>query len=188
MTVTAKLAPATYPTPQQCRSRLSEHLRSSTCLCSNPSVWIVQGATLTLPLNARVLSNGRPVSGTTVNYQVTAGAGTLSSAAAQTDANGKVSEPAGEFFVCPPSGTVCVASGNSSCQVFNATVVPVSSLQVRCGRRNSADCSIGSSFSACNWSGLEGSLRLGKITACPVAKFRFSRPDDWLFWLRRQRT
>ena len=131
MTVTAKLAPATYPTPQQVQVTLLGTSSQLDLSLLNPSAWIAQGATLTLPLNARVLSNGRPVSGTTVNYQVTAGAGTLSSAAAQTDANGNVSVNLQvNLLSVALQVTVCVASGNSSCQVFNATLVPVSSLQV----------------------------------------------------------
>lgn len=50
----------------------------------------------------------------------------------QTDANGIASA---NLLVNPASApvqvTVCVAPGNNSCQVFNATVVPASSLQLQ---------------------------------------------------------
>jgi len=45
-----------------------------------PPVWIAQGATVSLPLVARVLSSGTPVSGKAVNYQIPRGTGVLSSA------------------------------------------------------------------------------------------------------------
>src|SRR5262249_42366503 len=57
----------------------------------NPSVWIAQGATLRVPLSARAISNGTPIIGRTVTYQITQGAASLSSATAQTDIGGNAS-------------------------------------------------------------------------------------------------
>jgi hypothetical protein len=42
----------------------------------SPIVWAAQGATVDLPLTARLLSNGVPVSGKTINFQVGVGSGT----------------------------------------------------------------------------------------------------------------
>jgi hypothetical protein len=42
----------------------------------SPKVWAAQGATVDLPLTARLLSNGVPVSGKTINFQVGVGSGT----------------------------------------------------------------------------------------------------------------
>jgi hypothetical protein len=46
----------------------------------SPFAWIAQGATLDLPLVARVLSNGSPVSGSTVTFQVMKGTGSVNPA------------------------------------------------------------------------------------------------------------
>src|SRR5437773_1680580 len=73
MTVIAKLAPATYPVPQQVQVVLVGTSSQLDLSLLTPSVWIAQGATVTLPLSARVLSNGSPVTGSTVNYQITQG-------------------------------------------------------------------------------------------------------------------
>ena len=91
MTVIAKLAPATYPVPQQVQVTLVGTSSQLDLSLLTPSAWIAQGATVTLSRSARVLSNGSPVTGSTVNYQITQGAATLSNAAAQTDASGNAS-------------------------------------------------------------------------------------------------
>jgi hypothetical protein len=87
---------------------------------------------VTLPLNARVLSNGNPVSGTTVNYQIMQGNGLMSSSTASTNSSGSAivnlqlnSQTAGVQV------SVCVAPNNNPCQTFNAIVVPSGSLQLR---------------------------------------------------------
>ena len=89
--VIAKLAQATYPVPQQVQVTLVGTSSQLDLSLLTPSAWIAQGATVTLSRSARVLSNGSPVTGSTVNYQITQGAATLSNAAAQTDASGNAS-------------------------------------------------------------------------------------------------
>ena len=132
MTVIAKLAPATYPVPQQVQVVLPGTSSQLDLSLLTPSVWIAQGATVTLPLSARVLSNGNPVNGSVVNYQITQGFATLSNSAAQTDASGNASV---NLQVTSLSALVqvriCVAPNNSPCQIFGANVVPVSSLQLQ---------------------------------------------------------
>ena len=72
MTLTAKLAPASYPSPQQVQVTLLGVSSQLDLSVFTPSVWIAQGATLSLPVVARVLSTGSPVQGASLNYQVTA--------------------------------------------------------------------------------------------------------------------
>lgn len=132
MTVTAKLAPATYPTAKQLKVTLLGTSSRLDLSLPTPHVWIAQGATLNLPLTARLLSSGIPLSGSTANYQITQGVGVLSAPSAQTDINGfasvnlQVNSIASGIQV-----SVCAAPNNSPCQVFNATVVPISSLQIQ---------------------------------------------------------
>ena len=128
----AKLAQATYPVPQQVQVTLVGTSSQLDLSLLTPSAWIAQGTTVTLSLSARVLSNGSPVTGSTVNYQITQGAATLSNAAAQTDASGNASV---NLQVNSLSALiqvrVCVAPNNSPCQIFGANVVPASSFQVQ---------------------------------------------------------
>ena len=53
-----------------------------------PYLYIAQGATVSVPLTARVLSNGVPQSNAGVNFTVVAGSGMLSAASAQTNSSG----------------------------------------------------------------------------------------------------
>jgi hypothetical protein len=132
MTVTAKLAPATYPSPQQLVTTLFGTSSQLDLSLFTPRVWIAQGATLSLPLTARLLSSGVPVVGSVVNYQITQGTASLSVGSAQTDANGFATV---NLQVSSAStgiqASICAAPNNSPCQTFNAFVVPVSSLQAQ---------------------------------------------------------
>jgi hypothetical protein len=131
-TITAKLAPATYASPQQITATLLGTSSQLDLSISTPRVWLAQGATVTLPLTTRLLSNGTPVVGSQVNYQIAQGAGTLSAASALTDANGfgvvtlQVNSASTGI-----QGSVCAAPGNNPCQTFTALVVPVTSLQLQ---------------------------------------------------------
>ena len=49
---------------------------------------IMQGASVNLALTARVLSNGFPLSGSTVNFQVFKGSAGLSASSVTTNSNG----------------------------------------------------------------------------------------------------
>ena len=87
---------------------------------------------MSLPVAARVLSNGVPVSSKTLNYQITAGSGTLSAASGVTDANGNVSVNLQlNLLAASVRVSVCVAPSNSPCQILNATMVQMSSLQLQ---------------------------------------------------------
>jgi hypothetical protein len=132
LTLTAKLAPASYSNPQQVQTTLLGTSSSLDLVLRAPPLWIAQGATVSLPVAARLLSNGTPVSGTSLSFQITGGTGTLSAASSATDSNGnasvnlQVSSLAASVRV-----SICVAPGNTPCQVLNATMVQTSSLQLQ---------------------------------------------------------
>ena len=132
ITLTAKLAPASYSNAQQVQATLLGTSSQLDLSLTTPVVWIAQGATVSWPLTARVLANGNPAGAMSVNYQITRGGGTLSAPAALTGSNGyatvnlQLSSVAAAVQV-----SVCVAPSNSPCQVFNATVVATSSLQLQ---------------------------------------------------------
>lgn len=132
LTLTAKLAPASYSNPQQVQTTLLGTTSALDLVLLTPPVWIAQAANVSLPVGARVLSNGVPVSGKTLNYQVTAGSGVLGAASGVTDANGSVSVNLQiNSLAASVRISVCVAPANSPCQILNATMVQTSSLQLQ---------------------------------------------------------
>jgi len=131
MTLTAKLAPAQYPSPQQVQVTLLGVSSQLDLSVFTPSVWIAEGATWSLPVVSRVLSNGTPVAGASVNYRITAGSANLSASASQTDSNGFSSVNLNvNSLAAGIQMSICVAP-SSACQIFSATMVPLASLQVQ---------------------------------------------------------
>jgi hypothetical protein len=131
-TVTAKLAPASYARPQQVQATILGVSSSLDISLAVPSVWVAQGASLSVPVTARVLSNGNPVDATTVNFQITQGNGNLSVASAQTDSAGyATSDLQLNSISTTTQVSACVAPGNSPCLVFRAFAVALSSLQLQ---------------------------------------------------------
>ncbi|MGA8618049.1 MAG: hypothetical protein WB660_05955 [Candidatus Sulfotelmatobacter sp.] len=55
---------------------------------TTPYLWIAQGASLSVPLVARVVSLGVPKNGATVNFFIDLGSGLLSSSSAVTNGSG----------------------------------------------------------------------------------------------------
>jgi hypothetical protein len=132
MTLTAKLAPASYSNPQQVLATLLGVSSPLDLSLLTPAVWIAQDATVTWPITVRVLSNGNPFPAQSVNYQITRGPGSLSAFAAQSDSNGYATVNLHLTSVTAAVQiSVCVAPNNSPCQIFNATVVPIASLQLQ---------------------------------------------------------
>jgi Bacterial Ig-like domain (group 1) len=90
------------------------------------------GASTNVTLTARVLSNGVPLSGRSVDFALMKGSGTLSSSTVKTDSNGyaatnlQLSALAGDVQV-----SACVAPTDSPCQTFYGTAVPASGLQLQ---------------------------------------------------------
>jgi hypothetical protein len=92
----------------------------------NPYLWIAQGTTVSLPLTARVLSNGTPQNNVKVNFTVVNGAGTLSAVSAQTNSSGyatvTLTVPQIAALV---QVSACVAPANAPCQPVYANPVPL---------------------------------------------------------------
>lgn len=130
--ITAKLAPASYPNPQTVQATIFGSSSVLDISLTNPFLWIAQGATLDVPLIARMLSSGNPLRARMVNYILTKGSGTFSAGSALTDSNGYASST---LHVAAISGDVqvsaCVAPANAPCQTFYGTAVPVSALQLQ---------------------------------------------------------
>jgi hypothetical protein len=93
---------------------------------------LLQGTTVNLTLTARVLSNGAPQGGASVNFQVLKGLAGLNPVTATANVNGYASTTlaltaiAGDVQV-----SACVGPGNAPCVTFYGTAVPNSGLQLQ---------------------------------------------------------
>jgi hypothetical protein len=132
ITITVQLAPASYTSPQQVQTTLLGTSSSLDLSLVSPSFWIAQGSTLNVPLTARVLSNGIPVTGRTVNYYLIKGSATLNPPSAKTNTKGyatstlQISSLPGDVQV-----SVCVEPGDAPCGTFYGTAVPTASLRLQ---------------------------------------------------------
>jgi hypothetical protein len=132
MTITAQLAPASYTNPQQVQTTLLGTSSSLDLSLLSPNIWIAQGATLNLTLTARVLSNGVPINGRTVNYYLIKGSGTLNPSSATTNTDGyatstlQISSLSGDVQV-----SACVEPGDAPCKTFYGTAVPTSAIRLQ---------------------------------------------------------
>jgi hypothetical protein len=131
-TVTATLAPASYTPPKSVQVSINGTSSAKDLALSSPKVWVVQGATLDVPFSARVLANGAPQSGQTLNWQIGIGSGTMNPATVTTDGDGygrstlHLNALAGDV-----QGTVCVGAGNNPCQTFYVMQVAAAVLKLQ---------------------------------------------------------
>jgi Big-like domain-containing protein len=128
-TIIATLAPGVYSSSPSVATTLIGTESSSDIGAISPYLWIAQGATVSTPLTARVLSNGVPQIGVTVNFSFSQGPGTLSAASAKTDNNGYASVT---LSVTNFAGSVqlsaCVGQNNSPCQSIYGNAVAASAI------------------------------------------------------------
>jgi IPT/TIG domain len=147
ITITAQLAPASYTSPQQVQTTLLGMESALDLSVLSPDVWIAQGATVNVTLTARVLSNGVPVKGRTVNYYLIKGSATLNPPSANTNSNGyatstlQISSLPGDVQV-----SVCVEPGDAPCATFYGTAVPPSSLRLQAVAGDLQFITLGSPF------------------------------------------
>jgi len=124
-TITATLAPGVYSPSKSVSTTLSATESSSDIGASTPYVYVSQGATVSIPLTARVLSSGVPRNNVQVNFAIVGGSATLSAASAQSNSNGyatvnlSVTQIAALVQV-----SACVAPNNVPCETFYVNAVP----------------------------------------------------------------
>jgi len=83
-----------------------------------------QGATLGIPVTARVLGSGLPRSGVQVNFAIQGGTGSLSAASAQTNLGGYATVTLSLTAVnSPVNVSACVAPANSPCSMVYVNTV-----------------------------------------------------------------
>jgi len=125
-TITGSLAPGVYNPTQSVSGTL---FATSTALdigVTTPYLWIAQGASVSVPVTARVVDLGAPKSGVTVNFNIAQGSGSLSSASAITNSTGYATVTLSlTNFTANIQVTACVAPGNSPCQtVYGTSIAP----------------------------------------------------------------
>lgn len=125
-TITATLAPGVYVPAKSVTATLNATQSSSALGALTPNLWISYGATVTLPLTIRAVSNGSPRTGAQINYAVMTGPGSVSAASALTNSNGyasvnlSVTQITTEIKI-----SACVAPSNAPCAIFYAEPVPL---------------------------------------------------------------
>jgi hypothetical protein len=131
-TITATLAPAAYGSSKSVSATLNAIESASDIGVSTPYLWIAQGATVSIPLTARVLSNGTPQNNAKVNFTVVNGSGTLSAASAQTNSSGyaTVTLTVAQLATLVQV-SACVAPSNVPCQTIYANPVPLANQNLR---------------------------------------------------------
>jgi len=131
-TITAELAPGVYVPSKSVQATLSATESSSDLGISAPFLWVAQGATVNMPLTARVLSNGTPQANATVNFSLASGSAGLSSATATTDANGNATVTLLlSQFTGGATVNACVAPSNAPCKQVYASPVPLAQLNLQ---------------------------------------------------------
>ena len=126
-TISAALAPASYPSPP---TQLTTLLATQTTLdlaAIAPTRWIAQGVTISVPLTVKALSSGVPKANVAVSYAVTQGTASLSSATATTNSAGLATVTAQlTNFAANVQVIACVSPGNNPCQTFTLFATPSS--------------------------------------------------------------
>jgi hypothetical protein len=125
-TVTATLAPGVYSPAKSVSATLSATQSASDIGISTPYVYVSQGATVGVPVTARVLNNGTPHGNVQVNFTIASGTGSLSAGSAVTNASGyaTVTLSLTNLSVLVQVNA-CVAPGNAPCAVLYANPVPL---------------------------------------------------------------
>ncbi len=124
--ITATLAPGVYSPSKSVSATLSATQSSSDIGVAIPYLYVSQGATVSVPVTARVLSNGSPQSNVRVNFLIASGSAGLSAGSAVTNAGGYATVSLSLTNLSAlVQGNACVAPGNAPCAVFYANPVPL---------------------------------------------------------------
>ena len=168
-TITATLAPGVYTQTKSLSTTLNATESSSDIGALNPYYWISEGASVSVPLTARALSNGVARRNIQINFSVMTGQGTLNATSAQTDSDGNATVT---LTIPLIAGLVqvsaCVAPGNVPCAMFYANPVPVSRqiLQLVSG---AGQVSTGEAFQPVVVRVIDSQFPQDVVTAAPVA-------------------
>lgn len=125
-TVTAALAPLSYSSSKSVSATVLGTIAASQIGVATPYLYIAQGASLTVPLTARILSNGIPQNPGTVIFNLTTGSGSLSATSAPTDINGYATVNLTlSQFAATVEVNACVGPSNAPCYPMYFNPVPL---------------------------------------------------------------
>lgn len=130
-TITATLAPGVYNPSASVSATLNATESVSDLGVLTPYLWVAQGATVSVPLTARVLSNGVPQNSVAVSFSVATGSGTLGSSIITSNSSGYAGDT---LTLANFEGTlqvnVCATIANLVCKQIYANPVPLSQLNL----------------------------------------------------------
>ncbi len=131
-TILAMLAPAVYNPAQSVSTTMTATSTSLDIGVTTPYLWIAQGASVTVPVMARVVSLGVPRNGATVNFFIDLGSGSLSSASAVTNGSGYATVTLTlTNFTANVQLSACVAPANNPCQTIYGNAVSAAMLKLQ---------------------------------------------------------
>jgi len=131
-TITATLAPGAYSSSKSVSTTVVGTSASLDIGLTQPYSWVAAGASVTLPLTARVMDGTSALSGDTVNFTVAIGSGALSSSSAVTNSSGYAGVTLTLTGIAAQVQVkACVAPLNSPCQSFYVTPVAASLLKLQ---------------------------------------------------------
>jgi hypothetical protein len=130
--ITATLAPGVYSPAHSVGSTLGATSTSLDINVTTPNLSIAQGASLSVPLTARVVSLGTPQIDKQVNFFIDQGSGSLSSTSAVTNSTGyaSVNLTVTNFSVSMQL-SACAAPGNDPCQNISVNAVAAARMNLQ---------------------------------------------------------
>ncbi|MFZ0300752.1 MAG: Ig-like domain-containing protein [Candidatus Sulfotelmatobacter sp.] len=130
--ITATLAPGVYSPAQSVGSTLSATSTSLDIGVATPNLSIAQGASLSVPLTARLVSLGAPLSGKPVNFFIDQGSGSLSSTSAVTNTSGYATvNLTVTNFTVGMQLSACAAPANNPCQNISVNAVAAAMMKLQ---------------------------------------------------------
>ncbi len=130
--ITVALAPGVYTPPKSVLASLVASSSSEDIAVMSPYLYVMQGSTLSLPVTARVVSGGKPLSGMTVNFSISQGKAVLSQTKATTNQTGDATISATvSQFSSEVQIAACVAPNDAPCQSLYANLVLPSVVQLQ---------------------------------------------------------
>jgi hypothetical protein len=131
-TITATVAPGIYSPAQSVSGTLNGTSGSQSIGVTTPYLWVAQGASVSVPLTARVVSLGSPQSGVTVNFIVDQGTASLSSSTAVTNSAGYATITLNlTNFTSNVQLSACVLPGPGPCQTIYGNAVAASLMNLQ---------------------------------------------------------
>ncbi|MFZ0144017.1 MAG: Ig-like domain-containing protein, partial [Candidatus Sulfotelmatobacter sp.] len=130
--ITATLAPGVYSPAQSVGSTLSATSTSLDIGVTTPTLWIAAGATLSVPLTARLVSLGAPQSGKQVNFFIDQGSGSLSSTSAVTNTSGYATvNLTVTNFTVGMQLSACAGPANNPCENISVNAVAAAAMNLQ---------------------------------------------------------